>query len=84
MCVDADVELPRGRLKPSVGVAVQVYRTLSHLIPSPESVVAQDEMIAVLAEFRVMLDTRPTFGTRCRLGIIVADNQMLPAVELGQ
>ena len=84
LSIDADVELPGHALEPSVGVAVQVYGPLSHLVPGAESIMAEDQVMAAFPELDVVLNAGPSIRGGRRLGIVVSHDQMLAAVEQSQ
>jgi hypothetical protein len=63
-------------------VAEQIYRLLSDLLPCPESIVAKDQVVTALLELGIVLRAIPFSRLRRRLRIVVADGQVLAAVEL--
>lgn len=63
---------------------MQIDRPFPHLVPGSERVVAQYKMMAIVLEFGIMLDARPSVRTGRRLRIIVSHNEVLAPVENGQ
>lgn len=63
---------------------MQVDRPPAHPVPGAERIMTENEPLAVDRQFSVVLNARPP-GSTCGVGrIIVADNEMLLAVELGE
>src|SRR4029077_18795242 len=82
--VDSDVELPRQRLQPAVGVAVQIDPTLAHVAPAAKRVMAEDQRNAVGLGRKIGLDALPALElARCRR-IVVAGDEVLAAVETSE
>jgi len=79
--VDADVELARHRFQPPMAVAVQVDRAAVLSVPAPERVMAQDEPPAGKLDLGIIGDARPSGRGERRIGIVVAAQQVLGAVE---
>jgi hypothetical protein len=84
MCVDADIELARLRFQLSVRVAMEVDRSLAHLVPRPERIVAQHQQVAVETDLGVLPHGFPTSSYRCRSCIVVADDEVLSALQSGE
>lgn len=62
-------------------VAVQIDRLFADLVPGSESIMAQDEVISLVPEFRVMLHAFPSRRVRGRRRVVVADDQVLSTVQ---
>jgi hypothetical protein len=80
-CIDTDVILSGHRLQFAMRVTVQVDRALAHLVPSAECIVAKNEPDAVYDEFGVALDALPLRASDRICIVVVADDQMLPAIQ---
>lgn len=57
-------------------VAVQIDRSLAHLVPRPESVMAEDQVMIVSAYFGIVLDARPTLRFSGRYWIVITNYQV--------
>ena len=84
LAVHSDIELTGDRFQASVGMAMKVDRTFPHLVPRPECIVAQYQVLAILPKLGIVLDAHPPFRCRCCLRIVVANNQMLATFEESQ
>lgn len=63
---------------------MEIDRPLAHLVAGAECIVTKNEPMAVDREFSVVLNARPS-GRTCGFGqIIVADDEILFAMELGE
>lgn len=63
---------------------VQIDRSLSHLVPCPECVVAQDQVVPVEPDLGIVLHAFPSNSVRGRRRVIVSDDQMLAAIQPSQ
>src|SRR5437868_11006671 len=61
---------------------MQIDAAAVHPLPAAERVMAEHEVHAVELQFGIARDARPTRGLR--LGVVVAEDQVLLAVELRQ
>ena len=62
-------------------MAVKIERPSAHVIPRPKGVMAQNEELSIQSEFGIVLNAGPQ-RTAQRIGtVIVADDQMLSAIE---
>src|SRR5271167_2490997 len=82
--VDADVELPRLRLQSAVRVAVQIDPTLTHAAPAAKWVMTEDQGHAVDLDLNVGLDALPTLEFSRLRRVVVAGDEVLPAVEANE
>lgn len=60
---------------------MEIDRSFAHLVPRPECVVAQDQVMATLAEFSIVLDAGPPLRCRRRLRIIIPDDEVFPPIQ---
>jgi len=63
---------------------MEIDRLLAHLVPGAEGIVADDVKLPVDGKLDIMLDAGPAFRIERCLRIIVADDQVFGAVELGE
>ncbi len=84
LCIDADIELPGEWLQAAMGVAMQIDRLLAHLVPGPERVVAQNEVISVFSKLDIVMNAIPSLRSGRCLRVVVADDQVLAPVQLCQ
>jgi hypothetical protein len=83
-CIDADVMLPGHRLQLAMRVTVQVEGALAHIVPSAECIVAKDQPNVVYDEFGIALDALPLRASDRIRVVVVADDQVLPAVQASE
>src|ERR1700761_9218355 len=72
------------QLEPAMRVSVQVYRLLAYLVPCPEGIVTEYDEMPLDRKFGVILDAFPAGRLGNILGVVVADDEMLPATQTRQ
>jgi hypothetical protein len=77
--IDAHIELLWQGFR--AAVTMEVDRALSHVTPCPKRVEAQHEFLSIDGRFRILLDALPE-GAACNHGaVVVADDEVLPAMQ---
>src|SRR5271166_990895 len=79
--IHTNVELAWQRLQPAMAVAMQVDRSAVHLPPGSKRVVAKHQPAVIDSHFRVGLNDLPQRAADDRGIVVVADNEMLPAMQ---
>jgi hypothetical protein len=84
--IDANIELSRQWLQPAVAMPVEVDRALSHVAPRSEWVVAEHELLyhQIDGQFRIRLDALPAGAARDHRPVVVANDEVLPAMQRRQ
>ena len=79
--IHPDIILLRDRCQPAVTVPVQIDPAPAYAVPGAEWVVAEREVAVVHRELDVMLQAGPSRRIERRQAVIVADDQVLSAVQ---
>ena len=84
LALHTNIELSRQCLQSSMTVAVEIDRSLPHVSPRPERVVAEHELLSIDLQFRIRLNAPPTGAAGHHCVVVVADDKMLPAMQRRQ